>query len=472
MATNEGISTLDKLEAIVRGTEIYELAKLLPQREEGDVGRPREWPDYMPFLFDALISVYTSSRKVEAELAHRYVWKMLRRLVKKMFPNQPEMHLPAQRYKRYHYEYFRNAYLTDPEFLELIQAKHREIAAQQALELGLMDAEGEGSFTHPTLERLMYSDGKVVTPLYKAKPGDTRVDRETGEIKTMRADPDGSLHYQGDGVAAWGVKFVITSVRSKDVNGRIILDARHSPEPGSEAKTAMDAFHDIAPNTPGALGVIYDTALRGMHHAELMQKLGWLSINRVTAKKVTKRKGESNLREEKMIHIEDKTVNGKTYRLFSHGGDLGVAEIDQNGEQHFTALKRTKTSRRKDKNGYRFYNFYALPNGDEVMVRLDTTEQDKERKLNRSEHVRQIGPGDDAFFKLYARRSDAESINRYLDDSMFLGRAHSKGARRQSLNLIGFACMVNSLAVHLFRKRRKAMNENNSPSGAAPPVRR
>jgi hypothetical protein len=43
----EGISTLDKLEAIVRGNEIYELAKLLPQREDGDVGRPREWPDFM-----------------------------------------------------------------------------------------------------------------------------------------------------------------------------------------------------------------------------------------------------------------------------------------------------------------------------------------------------------------------------------------------------------------------------------------
>lgn len=46
MSTSEGISTLDKLEAIVRGDEIYELAKLLPKRQEGEVGRPREWPDF------------------------------------------------------------------------------------------------------------------------------------------------------------------------------------------------------------------------------------------------------------------------------------------------------------------------------------------------------------------------------------------------------------------------------------------
>jgi hypothetical protein len=29
-----------------------------------------------------------------------------------------------------------------------------------------------------------------------------------------------------------------------------------------------------------------------------------------------------------MIHIEDKVVNGTTYRLFSKGDNLGIAEID------------------------------------------------------------------------------------------------------------------------------------------------
>ena len=467
MSASEGVSTLDKLEAIVRSPEIYELAKLLPKREDGDVGRPREWPDFMPFLFDALISVYTSSRKVEAELNHRWLWKRVRRLVKKHFPNDPTMWLPAFRYRRYHYEYFRNKYLTDPVILEQIQAKHRVVAAEQALELGLMDPDGEGSFTHPSLSRLMYSDGKVVTPLYRAKPGDTRADRETGEIILLRAEKDAGLHWQGDGEAAWGTKFVITTVRSTDVNGRIILDARHCPEVGGEAKTAMNAFRDIAPNTPGALGVLYDTALRGMHHAELMQKLGWLSINRVTAAEVASKDGKGVKRVEKMMHIEDKVVKGKKYRLFSQGGNLGIGEMDHNGNQTFVPLKRTKTSRREDKNGYRFYNFYLLPNGDSIMVRVDTTDQDRARKLNRAENVRQIGPADDDFKKLYGRRSDAESINRYLDDSLWLRRAHSKGAARQSVNMLGFAVMVNSLALHLHRKRRAASSEGNLPVGEA-----
>jgi hypothetical protein len=198
----------------------------------------------------------------------------------------------------------------------------------------------------------------------------------------------------------------------------------------------MSAFHDIPPNTPGALGVIYDGALRGVHHAELMKKLVWLSINKVQAAQRATKDGKPVKRVEKMVHVEDKVVNGVTYRLYWQGGNLGITEIDHNGEQTFVPLRRIKTSRRKDESGYRFYNFYLLPNGDSIMVHLDTTEEDKQRKLNRSEHVRQVPPADPEFKKLYGRRTDAESINRYLDDSLWLGRAHSKGARRARLRML------------------------------------
>jgi hypothetical protein len=35
---------------------------------------------------------------------------------------------------------------------------------------------------------------------------------------------------------------------------------------GGEAATALDCFEQLAPLLPGAHGVIYDTALRGVHH--------------------------------------------------------------------------------------------------------------------------------------------------------------------------------------------------------------
>jgi hypothetical protein len=107
------------------------------------------------------------------------------------------------------------------------------------------------------------------------------------------------------------------------------------------------------------------------------------------------------------------------------------------------------------------YNECVLPNGDEVMVRLDTTDEDRKRKFNRSENVRQIPPTDPDFKRIYRRRSDIESINRVLDDTMWLGRAHSLGHARQLVNLLGFALMTNGLAIHLHRKRRAAGPEGN-----------
>ena len=86
--------------------------------------------------------------------------------------------------------------------------------------------------------------------------------------------------------------------------------------------------------------------------------------------------------------------------------------------------------------------------------RLHVNEEDVVRKFNRTENVRVIPPSDPDFKALYARRNDAESINRSIDDSMWLSRAHSVGHARQHLNLIGYALMVNSLA--LLEQRQRA----------------
>jgi hypothetical protein len=49
---------------------------------------------------------------------------------------------------------------------------------------------------------------------------------------------------------------------------------------------------------------------------------------------------------------------------------------------------------------------------------------------------------------------DCESINRNLDDTLFLRRAHSVGRRRQLVNLLGYALMVNSLTILEHQARR------------------
>lgn len=87
-------------------------------------------------------------------------------------------------------------------------------------------------------------------------------------------------------------------------------------------------------------------------------------------------------------------------------------------------------------------------------VRLHGNERDAARGFNRTENVRPIPPSDADFPSLYARRNDAESINRGVDDSMYLRRAHSFGHARQHVNLLGYALLVNSLALLEHVRRR------------------
>ena len=458
---HRGVSALERVEALLANPALYQLAEVVPDAENG--GRPRDYPTYMWLLYEALISVYGSARRVEAELAHPVVWTLIRDTTRARFRHQPEMQLPAQPMRRHHYLYARNRYLTDATVLVQLATTHRDLATQQARTLGLLDPNGAGSWTHPDLTRMVHADGKVIAPLFKAQPGDQRLDRRTGELLPTRVEPDAALHFEGDGNAAWGTKFVLVAARTPDVHGRIILDVEWVPTPGGEARSALECFTRLAPHMPGAQGVIYDTALRGVHHQHLLRELGLLPINRVTAAKAGSSKPRRNDRRvEKTVHIEDKTItlgNGtiRIVRLYASGGALGIAELDDTGTQHFIPITRLRTHRNQDKNGrYRWYNDYQLPATYEdqvITVRLHGNNADQARKLNRTENLRPIPPGDPDFERLFPRRNDAESINRHLDDTMWLGRAHSIGHARQHLNLLGFALCVNSLALHRHRER-------------------
>jgi hypothetical protein len=106
--------------------------------------------------------------------------------------------------------------------------------------------------------------------------------------------------------------------------------------------------------------------------------------------------------------------------------------------------------------GFRWYAQYLLPtelDRKEITVRLDGSDADAKRKLNRAENLRAIPRSSPDFARLYARRGDAESVNRALEDTLYLNRAHSEGHLRQTADLLGFALMVNSLTLARHRTR-------------------
>lgn len=462
--TSYGVGALEKIEAILTNPALYDLAEQIPTPKREHGGRGRTYPDFMLLVYEALVSVYRSARQVEAELRHPVLWNFMRKIVKRRFPEDKAMWLPPEPMRRHHYMYGRNRYLACPQILEQLMQVHRKVASARAVSIGLVDPDGPGSWTDPHLTRMLYADGKVVTPLFKARVGETKVDKATGEVKTLRYEPDAGLHFEGTGETAFGTKFVMVAVRSDEERGRMILDFSWVPKPGGEASVAMDCFSRVAPLVRGAQGVIYDTALRGVHHQKVLRELGLMSVNKVTAaEKGSKkpRRGEGQ-RVEKIVHFEDKEVtlsdgSGRTVRLFARGGAVGVAEFTDTGKMVFKELPRKRTHRNQDKTGlYRWYNDYRLPKeygGGTITIRSHGDETDVARKFNRTENVRPIPPSDPDFKKIYARRNDSESINRGIDDTMWLSRAHSVGHLRQTVNLLGYALMVNGLT--LLERRRK-----------------
>jgi hypothetical protein len=180
-------------------------------------------------------------------------------------------------------------------------------------------------------------------------------------------------------------------------------------------------------------------------------------VNRVTAAKARdpKPRRKGGRRVEKSAHLEDRTITlpdgtTETISLFVQGGSLGIATLTDTGEHVFTELTRIRTRRLADQTHYRWYNTYRLPDhlgGGELSIRLHGTDDDTKRGFNRTENLRPIAPTDPDFTRLYRRRNDAESINRALDDTLWLRRAHSIGHARQHLNLLTHAVGVNSLAL-------------------------
>lgn len=462
MGRKVGISALERLEALVQNPALYAFADTVPEQCKSDGGRPRHYPPYMWVLFDALLSVYGSGRRVEAELAHPVIWNRLQQVIRGRYPDRPHMWLPERPMRRHHYLYGRTTYLTQPASLKQLGQLHREHAAEQARHIGLLDPNGGGSWTHPDLARVMHADGKVITPLFKAKPGDKIINKTTGEIRYPRAEADASLHIEGTGEAAWGCKYVIVATRDTHAHSRIILDAAFVPTAGGEAAQAVAMFTQLAPLTPGAQAVIYDGALRGVHHQTLLRDLGLLTVNRVTAHTGVRNKtNKTKQRVEKSTYVETKTIttpaSQREVQIFAKGGQIGVTEVSDTGEQIFIPLERIRTHRAQSKAGtYRWYNDHQLPpnyGGGVLTIRLHGNDDDKKRRFNRTENVRPIPPADPDFGRLYPRRNDAESINRHLDDTLWLRRAHSVGHHRQTLNLLTYALGINALAMHLHRQR-------------------
>ena len=452
-----------------RNPAVYELAELVPEHALG-VGTPARLPDVHVARLRALLSVYGSARQVEAELAHPLVWDLIRTTGPRADSRtDPDLWLPERPMRRHHYLYGRNRYLTDPDVLAALAEPHRELAADQARELGLLDPDGRGSWTHPDLtpdapRRRQGHHPAVQGPArrHARRQGDRRDPARRGPNPTPRSTSKATARPPGAPSTSSSPRAPprSTAGSSSTSNG--------SPTPAAKPHTAMDCFTRLAPHVPGAQGVIYDTALRGVHHQHLLRDLG-LAADQPGHRREGRREeaapqraaSASRRAPTSKTRPSPRRRQPATIALYAPGGALGIGELTDTGDLHFVALPRVRTHRnRGQERPVPLVQRLPAPRPatatGTITVRLHGNDEDAARKLNRTENVRPIPPADPDFERLFPRRNDAESINRHLDDTIWLGRAHSIGHDRQHLNLLGYALIVNALALHRHRRRRPA----------------
>jgi len=433
------------------------------QLEGSHGGRPRAYPLVCGVIWDALVSVFGSARQVDVELScvDSDWWDLIRRAAIK----RAGILLPVEPMRRHHYRYLRDRYLTSNDTqLAVLTDTFTEHAARLAVEIGLCDPNGSGSLTHPSADRIVAGDGKVLTPRYKTSPNQRgTVDPATGEIRMRRADPDAGLHAVGGGDQAFGTKYVFLSTRGDARNQRIILAVDHSPAkgPGGEAATALAAFDRVLPLLAGTQAVVYDGAFRGTHLHHLITRHGIIPISRVhTAKGGTHRDrylGEVSV---------NRAGGPASVQIHLRHGAPCVRQIAVDGTITLHPLERSKILRRQDRDSWRFYAEYRVPTtlgAGTIRLRLDRTTDDEDTGFNREEHLRAIPPADPDHDRLYGRRNDTESGNRLLDDSMLRERAHTVGRRRQLLNLTTWAALRNATAATQHTRH----HTNDPPSLAA-----
>lgn len=146
----------------------------------------------------------------------------------------------------------------------------------------------------------------------------------------------------------------------------------------------------------------------------------------------------------------------RVVQIAACNGWVSVKELTETGEPCYERLECGRLQRHEDTAGYRWYGYYKLPaayGGKVVPVRHHQNDDDVRRGLNRTENLRPIPEGTEDFARLHVLRPDAESINRGLEDSLFINRASAKGWRRQTVDLLGHARLVNATTLARCRAR-------------------
>ena len=443
------VVTLDeRFEYLVTNPQLHQVAReILPAPAAGGAGRPAEYPRYIYFIFLCAISVFGSARSTAAHLARPMWWGMLREAVGNYAGEQEAQALPASGPTLSQWNYAFRHYLKAvvPQARDL----SRDAWIQQAIDAGMMAKNrNRGTWIRPERDQVIHGDATVAKPP-SMKTHPTSEDKETGEIRIHRVDPDATMQTEGGGRRVYGNKMLSIAIRAADLpHSRIILSLesvrsksrRHDQLRDDEGAAVVRLVKHITAQVPGLRAITYDTVIRGVHRAPLIEE--GLVVYSPQHDGITPQP------------VLEYTDGPCIHILYAAEGRVCERQVTVDGETLYAPLPALDLEPRKVKRA-RFYHLLSIPcsRGDhKLRIRVDETKEDREidpstkrKRFNRTEHLRQIIPGTNAGRRLKGFRQDSEAQHSTFDQTYKHKAVPAYGADAALLIYIGFAWVNNSI---------------------------
>lgn len=255
----------------------------------------------------------------------------------------------------------------------------------------------------------------------------------------------------------------------------IVLDVA-SDKDRDEAKLAVGMLLGLKAELPGALGVVYDTALRGTHIRGLANG-DLITVCPVAAKQNEGRGSHSTKRVEKQgpagnrAHaLPDGTVC--VHEFLHRGGQILESNVDSAGQPQLVNLGDPAVEIRRGKKHHRVYARYDITcrrhqATDHAVymfqARWNISEDRTDTKaFNVAENVRVVPPRGETYQLVYGWRQKTRTTNPTAASSS--AAAGSMDPLNHLINEIGISMVTTGIAVQQARQRA-----DDNASGQAPP---
>ena len=392
-------------------------------------GRPAEYPPVV-FLALGVLAVQTGSIR-SAVRALADMWDWIRKPMRAIAPDYLGLQRGFGPPTRSQFLRYRDLYLRGDSDYATVHDEAVRAFTDLAKANGYFNK--AGTISDPDPSDMVFGDGCVLRARFDLERkgleyrGDGQwVDPVTGEVTDRPWDPDAGHFVQGDKTRPYGLKYSIIGAQNGHERERMILNfgqlgvvgRSDSAQSHSEAQRSVELTAQIQQFAPDVYGLVYDKALRGTHHDTLYQS-GMFGVSKIHRR-------SDGLPKSLVLGSHEVTRDGRT------AGEINVVLYNgapymyatAGGERHLIALEAGKPMRRKNRaTGYRWYRDYTIPCDPRInpelhaatfRLRLDTTTEDKNRKLHRAENLRLHPEGTPAFKNMITLRATSESLNSWI----------------------------------------------------------